>query len=118
MKSRLLGRDDDSAVGSLGGGGVELEPRGRGQAKPMVVRDRAAAAAAAERGADGMYQPLHTEVEAETGVGAASDASDDADDDDEPPYSMVYEVLYFFRRGVPLGAAAILQWGVPPLFAM
>ena len=38
--------------------------------------------------------------------------------DDEPPYSFGYELRYFFYKGVPLGLSSILEWGVPPLFAM
>ena len=38
--------------------------------------------------------------------------------DDEPPYSFSYELRYFFYKGVPLGLSSILEWGVPPLFAM
>jgi hypothetical protein len=44
------------------------------------------------------------------------DASDD--DIDEPPYSVRNEVEYFFRKGVPLGLAATLEWGAPPWAAM
>eukprot|EP00457_Paulinella_chromatophora_P004936 gb/GEZN01004949.1/.p1 GENE.gb/GEZN01004949.1/~~gb/GEZN01004949.1/.p1 ORF type:complete len:584 (-),score=60.52 gb/GEZN01004949.1/:76-1827(-) len=37
---------------------------------------------------------------------------------DEPPYSLTNEFGYFFRRGVPIGMAAMLEWGVPPMVAM
>lgn len=35
-----------------------------------------------------------------------------------PPYSLAYELHFFFAKGLPLGLAAVLSWGVPPLLAM
>lgn len=37
---------------------------------------------------------------------------------EENPYSWASEVRYFFMKGVPLCLSAILEWGLPPLFAM
>jgi Na+-driven multidrug efflux pump len=37
---------------------------------------------------------------------------------DEPPYSVRNELTYFFKKGLPLGLSATLEWGVPPLVAM
>ena len=37
---------------------------------------------------------------------------------DEPPYSVRNELRYFFKKGLPLGLSATLEWGVPPLVAM
>lgn len=34
------------------------------------------------------------------------------------PYAFWNEVRYFWEKGLPLGLSAILEWGVPPLFAM
>eukprot|EP00928_Gymnodinium_smaydae_P088252 TRINITY_DN72360_c0_g1_i1.p1 TRINITY_DN72360_c0_g1~~TRINITY_DN72360_c0_g1_i1.p1 ORF type:complete len:567 (+),score=13.35 TRINITY_DN72360_c0_g1_i1:39-1739(+) len=36
----------------------------------------------------------------------------------ERPYSAWNEIAFFFAKGVPLGCAAILNWGIPPLVAM
>lgn len=38
--------------------------------------------------------------------------------DDVPPYSTYNEVRFFFSKGIPLGASALLEWGAPPMFAM
>ena len=37
---------------------------------------------------------------------------------EEPPYSIRNEVSFFFKKGLPLGAAALLEWGFPPLMTM
>eukprot|EP00928_Gymnodinium_smaydae_P029431 TRINITY_DN22170_c0_g1_i1.p1 TRINITY_DN22170_c0_g1~~TRINITY_DN22170_c0_g1_i1.p1 ORF type:complete len:520 (+),score=59.05 TRINITY_DN22170_c0_g1_i1:45-1562(+) len=39
-------------------------------------------------------------------------------DDDVLPYSPSNEVGFFFGKGVPLGMASLLQWGIPPLLSM
>lgn len=36
----------------------------------------------------------------------------------EAPYHWRYELWYFFRHGLPLGFAAVLEWGVPPVFSI
>lgn len=38
--------------------------------------------------------------------------------EEEPPYSLAAEITYFFRQGVPLVLASVLEWGVPPMTAM
>ena len=44
------------------------------------------------------------------------DSEDDCDDSVDG-YSMQNEVKYFFHKGIPLGVSAVLEWGVPPMFA-
>lgn len=36
----------------------------------------------------------------------------------EPPYSVCNEIKFFFNRGIPLGLASLLEWGIPPWFTM
>lgn len=43
---------------------------------------------------------------------------EDSTSADEPPYSLRNEIKYFFGKGLPLGAASLLDWGIPPLMTM
>jgi Na+-driven multidrug efflux pump len=49
---------------------------------------------------------------------AARSRSRQALEEERPPYSFNNEMRFFFRTGVPLGLAATLEWGIPPIFAM
>eukprot|EP01013_Petalomonas_cantuscygni_P045092 TRINITY_DN9723_c0_g2_i1.p1 TRINITY_DN9723_c0_g2~~TRINITY_DN9723_c0_g2_i1.p1 ORF type:complete len:723 (-),score=85.16 TRINITY_DN9723_c0_g2_i1:388-2556(-) len=39
----------------------------------------------------------------------------DIDDEGAAPFSPATELKYFLTQGVPLGVAAVLEWGLPPL---
>ena len=36
----------------------------------------------------------------------------------EPPYSVCNEIRFFFNRGIPLGLASLLEWGIPPWYSL
>lgn len=63
-------------------------------------------------------EPSRLNVSVQVANDETTTAAPKSPHDDEPPYSFAYELRYFFYKGVPLGLSSILEWGVPPLFAM
>ena len=63
-------------------------------------------------------EPSRLNVSVQVANDETTTAAPKSPNDDEPPYSFAYELRYFFYKGVPLGLSSILEWGVPPLFAM
>ena len=57
------------------------------------------------------------EPQIRTGASGGNGGNGD-DADEEPPYSPRTELAFFFRKGIPLGLSAVLEWGVPPVFSM
>jgi Na+-driven multidrug efflux pump len=61
---------------------------------------------------------LDSGCEVLSGISERGHESHMEEDSEELPYSVENEVKCFFRKGVPLGLAATLEWGAPPWAAM
>eukprot|EP00927_Polykrikos_kofoidii_P022491 TRINITY_DN20967_c0_g1_i1.p1 TRINITY_DN20967_c0_g1~~TRINITY_DN20967_c0_g1_i1.p1 ORF type:complete len:502 (+),score=57.91 TRINITY_DN20967_c0_g1_i1:85-1590(+) len=52
-----------------------------------------------------------------TTIDCSSERNEGASDD-VPPYSFLFELRFFFGKGLTLGLSSLLNWGIPPLLAM